>query len=121
MLRVSALATSATKRAEVDMGAVVGAVGDGAHHGERATEVVAHLGHGGAFHFDRQRVGQGARNAVLSAAVATKRSPLTTSPRCSAASSQAASAAAAPARRSQRQSLQALSAAKRDVPVSGTS
>ena len=48
----------AQKARKVHVRGVVGAVGDGAHHRQRHTEVVADLGEGGAFHFHRQRIGQ---------------------------------------------------------------
>jgi len=40
------------------MGCVVGPVGDGPHHGQPDTEVVADLGHGGPFHLHREGVRQ---------------------------------------------------------------
>ncbi len=44
--------------AEVDVGGVVGAVGNGAHQSERHVVIAADLRHCGALHLYRERVGQ---------------------------------------------------------------
>lgn len=60
---------------EVDMRLVVGAVGDGAQHGEGQAEIGAHLGQRGALHLHRQRVGVPAQQLVALAAAGDEAIP----------------------------------------------
>ena len=60
---------------EVDMRLIVGAVGDGAQHGEGQAEIGTHLGQRGALHLHRQRLGVPAQQLVALAAAGDEAIP----------------------------------------------